>query len=552
MMTSKDRNMDTVLWDQRFRCCICLDVYSDPVSLPCAHNFCFGCIKGFWDSQNTCECPLCKMQFRSRPKLRINKDFEEMIELFLRPKQSIEVNADADSLNHSDDVLCDVCIATKSKAAKSCLKCQTSYCEVHLMTHERNPTLKKHQLTDPTIFPNSNLCRHHKKPLEMFCKTDLRPVCNKCSESHHQHHDIVPMVQESKRVKVVLKKTQSSVKQLIRSRLKKAEEVRQSVEQSKKITEKEIERSSEVCQALIGAIQRNQQGLVEELKTRQDEAERRSKELLMALEQEISDLQMQSSELHLLEQSRNSLHLVQSFASVAVPPMRDWTEVTVHSDNCMGMVRRSMDTLVEACQQLANTMSTAEADMVTQYAVNITLDPATACGWVDVSSNGKNVNISKQNKKTLDGPQRFDSCVCVLAKESFVSGRCYWEVQVGDKTDWDLGIAKKSIRRKGQITVRPENGFWSICRRKGGALSSCTSPSVTIPLQESPKRVGVFVDYEEGLVSFYDANTKTHIYSHRGCNFTEPLYPYFNPCLAENGKNSAPLMICPVEESHRL
>ncbi|KAM9827408.1 E3 ubiquitin-protein ligase TRIM39-like [Neosynchiropus ocellatus] len=549
MMTSRDT--DTVLWDQRFCCCICLDVYSDPVSLPCAHNFCIGCIEGFWDSQNTCECPLCKTQFRSRPKLRINKEFEEMIAVFIRPKQTTEVNSHEDSLNHSEDVLCDVCIETKSKATKSCIKCQTSYCEVHLTTHRSSPTLKKHQLTDPTIFSNSNLCRHHKKPLELFCKTDLRPVCNKCSESHHQHHDIVPMVQESKRVRVVLKKTKSNVKQLIQSRLKKVEDVKQSVEESKKVTEKEIERTSEVCQALIDAIERNQQDLVEELKTRQEEAERKAKELLMALEQEISDLQMQSSELHQLEMSRNSLYLAQSVASLAVQPMRDCAEASVHSYNCMETVRRSMDTLVAVCQQLVNRMTAAEADMVTQYAVNVTLDPATASGWLDVSSSGKNVSISKQNKKTVDGPQRFDSCVCVLAKESFVSGRRYWEVQVGDKTDWDLGIAKKSIRRKGQITVRPENGFWSICRRKGVPLSSCSSPSVAIPLQQSPKRVGVFLDYEEGLVSFYDANTKAHIYSYWGCNFTEPLYPYFNPGLSDNGKNAAPLMICPVEEGDR-
>ena len=119
--------------------------------------------------------------------------------------------------------------------------------------------------------------------------------------------------------------------------------------------------------------------------------------------------------------------------------------------------------------------------------------------------------------------------------------------QVGDKTDWDLGVARESINRKGAITVRPDSGYWAICRRKGSSLSACAGPSVALHLQETPKKVDVFLDYEEGSVSFYDAEGKTHIYTYSGCDFTELLYPYFNPCVQEDGKNTAPLIICPVD-----
>ncbi len=119
--------------------------------------------------------------------------------------------------------------------------------------------------------------------------------------------------------------------------------------------------------------------------------------------------------------------------------------------------------------------------------------------------------------------------------------------QVGDKTDWDLGLARESINRKGAITVRPDSGYWAICRRKGSSLRACVSPSVTLHLQEIPQKVGIFLDYEEGLVSFYNAETKTHIYTFSGCNFCEPLHPYFNPCVQDNGKNTTPLIIYPFE-----
>lgn len=119
--------------------------------------------------------------------------------------------------------------------------------------------------------------------------------------------------------------------------------------------------------------------------------------------------------------------------------------------------------------------------------------------------------------------------------------------QVGDKTEWDLGVARESISRSGLITVRPDHGYWAICRRKGGSLHACAGPSFTLQLQEIPQKVGVFLDYEKGLVTFYDAEAKTHIHTYSGYSFTEPLYPYFNPCLHDNGKNTAPLVICPVQ-----
>ena len=118
-------------------------------------------------------------------------------------------------------------------------------------------------------------------------------------------------------------------------------------------------------------------------------------------------------------------------------------------------------------------------------------------------------------------------------------------LQVGDKTDWDLGVAKESINRKGAITVRPDSGFWAICRRNGGSLSACAGPSVTLQLQKAPQRVGIFLDYEAGSVAFFDADSKSHIYTYSGCDFTEALFPYFNPCVHEDGKNIEPLVICP-------
>ncbi|XP_070785876.1 E3 ubiquitin-protein ligase TRIM39-like [Enoplosus armatus] len=557
MTTQTDRNMASVPTEVQFRCCICLDVYTDPVSIPCGHNFCLDCIVSFWDTKDKSECPLCKETFKQRPELRINRGFAEIIEIFKRylPPTTTE-EEEVDVAKHSpnqifeaDEVPCDICPGHKSESVKSCLVCQASYCELHLAPHLRDPALQRHRLTDPATFPASHLCRKHNMPLTMFCKKDQTPVCVRCTERHHKHHVTVPMEKESKRVKIYLRETKTDIQQMIHARLRKMEQIKNSVDLSKKITEREIQSSSQVCTLLINAIKRQQAGLVEELEERQEKAERRAEELLVELEQEINDLQTRSSELQHLELTQHPLHLLQSFPSLSqLPSTKEWSEVAVHSDNCIGAVRTAISKLVDICQDFGNKLSAEEASKMDQYAVDVTLDPETASGWLVLSPDRKKVSLSSQKKSPLtDSPQRFDSCVCVLGKQSFTSGRRYWVIQVGDKTDWDLGVARESINRKGAITVRPDSGYWAICRRKGGNLSACASPSVTLNLQETPQKVGIFLDYEEGLVSFYDAEAKTHIYTYSGCHFSEPLYPYFNPCVQDNGKNAAPLIICPLE-----
>ncbi|XP_069564014.1 E3 ubiquitin-protein ligase TRIM39-like [Brachyistius frenatus] len=321
------------------------------------------------------------------------------------------------------------------------------------------------------------------------------------------------------------------------------------------LTERAIQSGSQVCSMLIGAVKRQQAGLVVELEERQREAERRAEELLDELERETEDLQTRSSELQHLEITQSPLHLLQSFPSLSsLPSTRDWPEVAVHSDNCVGAVRRVVAKLVDVCQEAVHKLSAEEADKMNQYAVDVTLDPETASGWLVLSPDRKKVSLTCQKTKAPlpDNPERFDSCICALGKQSFSSGRRYWVVQVGNKTDWVVGVARESIDRKGAITLRPGSGYWAICRRKGGSVSACAGPSVALLLlPETPQKVGIFLDYEKGSVSFYDAEAKTHIYTYSGCAFSEPLYPYFNPCVQHDGKNAAPLVICPLERSAR-
>ncbi|XP_046707073.1 butyrophilin subfamily 1 member A1-like isoform X2 [Silurus meridionalis] len=179
-------------------------------------------------------------------------------------------------------------------------------------------------------------------------------------------------------------------------------------------------------------------------------------------------------------------------------------------------------------------------------AVDVILDPDTANPYLILSADGKQVTHGDERQNLPDTPQRFNQCVNVLGKQSFSSGRFYYEVQVRGKTEWDLGVVRENINRKGEIILRPQNGFWTVGLRNENQYKAFAGPSVPLTLREKVEKVGVFVDYEEGLVSFYDVNSRSHIYSFTGQTFTEKLYPFFSPCDNDGGKNSAPLIISPV------
>ncbi|CAM4666336.1 unnamed protein product [Caretta caretta] len=178
------------------------------------------------------------------------------------------------------------------------------------------------------------------------------------------------------------------------------------------------------------------------------------------------------------------------------------------------------------------------------YAVDVTLDPDTAHPELVLSEDRKRVSDGDTRQDLPDKPERFDYCAFVLGAEGFAGGRRYWEVGVGDKTSWNLGVCRESVSRKGWVTLTPGNGFWAVRLRDGG-YKALTSPSTPLPVSVRPGRVGIFLDYEAGEVSFYNVTDGSRLFTFTD-TFSGTLRPYFCPGLHAGGRNAAPLILCPV------
>ncbi|XP_043101400.1 E3 ubiquitin-protein ligase TRIM39-like [Puntigrus tetrazona] len=518
---------------EELQCSVCLDVFTDPVSTPCGHNFCKSCLNRCWENSQECKCPFCKETFSKRPDLKINTALRQVVQLF------------QEKINLSEsDVLCDVCEDRKLKALKSCLLCQTSYCETHLEPHQRVPNLKKHKLMDPVKNIKDYICQKHERPLELFCRDDQTRICVFCTDGDHKTHNTFPIEKEAKKKKTQLMKTQKDVQQMIQDRIRKIQDIKLSADLRKKNTEQEKAASVELFSDLMRSIERCQTELLEMLEEKQKAAEKQEEKLIQELQQEITELKMRNTELDHLLHTEDHLQLLQIDPSLCGPPhTRNCPEISMSPDVSVETLRRALTQLQETLDQK---LSQSVLRRMQQYAVDVTLDPDTAHPYLILSNNGKQVRHGDIKQMLPDHPERFDKCACVLGKEGFSSGRFYFEVQVKGKVGWSLGVVRKSIHRKGKITVSPQDGFWTVALWNENEYRAHLGPSVSLSLRVKPQKVGVFVDYEEGLVSFCDVESRSHIYSFTGQSFIENLYPFFSSFPNDKGKSSAPMIIVPV------
>ncbi|XP_062904022.1 E3 ubiquitin-protein ligase TRIM39-like isoform X1 [Mobula hypostoma] len=157
---------------------------------------------------------------------------------------------------------------------------------------------------------------------------------------------------------------------------------------------------------------------------------------------------------------------------------------------------------------------------------SVTLDMETVGPWLEVSEDQKSVRWTQNCISPPDTGKRFIIWPCALGSEGFTSGRHYWEVELGENWGWCLGVAAESVERKREVKMTTVNGVWVI-ERAGDEFHANTSPPSLLPVDPSLGRLGIYLRIESGILSFYNAETKSHLYTFTGNKFTEKLFPFF-------------------------
>ncbi|CAM5130488.1 unnamed protein product [Natator depressus] len=173
---------------------------------------------------------------------------------------------------------------------------------------------------------------------------------------------------------------------------------------------------------------------------------------------------------------------------------------------------------------------------------DIILDAATAHPNLSIAGEQKSFKHEAQPQKAPQKPERFDSTVCVLGFKGFSSGKHYWEVDVDQSSAWDLGVARKSIQRKGKLSLSPKEGFWAL-GVSGRDYWAKTDPWTQVLVQKRPKKIGVYLSYQDGWVTFFNVTDMSVLFTFNTCSFSEDVYPFF-----KNSHKGTTMRVCSIKE----
>ncbi|XP_055753341.1 NLR family CARD domain-containing protein 3-like [Salvelinus fontinalis] len=168
--------------------------------------------------------------------------------------------------------------------------------------------------------------------------------------------------------------------------------------------------------------------------------------------------------------------------------------------------------------------------LLKKYACDVTLDPNTAHRNLSLSERNRKVTWGKEERLYPDHPERFEDWPQVLCREG-LTGRCYWEAEMSGGGD-DIGMTYRGISRTGNTDdskLGCNDKSWSLSCSDYGYAARHNKERTDIPASSSSNRVGVYLDWPAGTLSFYtlsSSDTLTHLHTFTS-TFTEPLYPGF-------------------------
>ncbi|KAM5132207.1 E3 ubiquitin/ISG15 ligase TRIM25-like [Mantella aurantiaca] len=501
---------------EELNCSICLNVYEDPVMLKCGHNFCSKCIDNVLRSQEGSgfySCPQCRTQVKKRPALQRNIVLRNIAEHF----QSTHPEED------TSGVLCTYCINFSAAAVKTCINCEASLCEGHAKVHNKSP---EHVLIEPTTSLENRKCSNHKKILEYYCWKDSTCICVTCRlDGIHKGHQVGSLEDAFEKKKEELKNVLeglSSQKEEATNKIQTLLGHKDKVNRNADNIEKTVKDLFQGIKKKLDALEKQ---MLMEVYKQKEMASNSITDLIQHLEGEIDKISKKIVTLEKMYRMADPLSFLQDHRMDSGD--EDHTEAGEQKrrGNIVTWLHERM-IYRHLVKHLFDIVNQAKLD-TSQADAEILLDVDTAGNSIQVSKDLKTVSFGIHNAYP-NTPRRFQFNQ-VLSTNIFSSRQHYWEVQTSETGNWRIGVAYTSIDTKGDQSVIGNNKK-SWCLRRCNDKYSVMHDKKEISLLMrtcSSQSFGVYLDYEDGRLSFYLlVEPVKHIYT-IGTTFTEPLHVAF-------------------------
>ncbi|XP_073328008.1 tripartite motif-containing protein 14 [Pagrus major] len=425
-------------------------------------------------------------------------------------------------------------------AVKTCLVCGASMCKEHLRPHLESPVFQNHTLVPPMEDISTWRCQEHQEINRIYCRQCGVCVCTVCTViGSHRDHVCISIREAEKELRGNLKE---EIKQL------------QETEEQMKNRVTDLTQKKETFKVVLSDARagvQQQYGAIREALEQEEQSAlqcvtKEENRVLGGLEEKLghlkSSLQSIQQGLHTLEGLADAKgdKLIQDQAFIM--EYSKTAQLASNMGNCLDQFEapEEVDQARLRCLQswtekrldtVVITVPGKDRDLYRLLYGSVPfLDADTAHPKLQLSDNNRKVTYSEVQQAYTNHEARFSSFPQVLASCALEGGRWYWEVDVAvDEGRWKVGLCEGQIERKGQKDSS-RLGFNSIswclaCDRK--KVEALHNKEVTPVDADRPQKVGVFLDFEEGILSFFNVTpggslALMHSFKHR---FTDPLYP---------------------------
>ncbi|CAK6449104.1 unnamed protein product [Pipistrellus nathusii] len=474
-------------------CPICLELLTEPMSLDCGHTFCQVCITANNSESmkgQESSCPVCRISYQPenlRPNRHVANIVEALGEVKLSPKEE----------------------------------------------------------------QKRDLCVRHGERLLLFCKEDGKIICWLCerSQEHRGHQtflveEIAPEYKEKlqaalDRLRAEQQKAEKLEDDLAEERTSKMDQIENEL--------KSVQDSFEQLRGILASEEQKElQRLEKEGAENLDDLAQAESELAQQqklLRDLISDLEhrLQGSTVEMLQNVKDTMKRSETFTLQKPKTLSTKQRRVFQPFDLRGML--------EPFKELTD---------VRRYWVNVTLDPPTDKSNIIISADQRQVKPAFYLKTLHLYQKGYYEDFSVLGSLPITSGKHYWEADVSDKYAWVLGVCAVKRFSGFKLTefliqcrnvysqYQPKYGYWVIGFQNHSEykafVDSDSSDPMTIPLFLSvpPRRVGVFLDYDAGTVSFFNVTANGFlIYKFSSCSFSQKMAPYFRPM-----EGTDPMTLC--------
>uniref|UniRef100_A0AAY4AEY0 Uncharacterized protein n=1 Tax=Denticeps clupeoides TaxID=299321 RepID=A0AAY4AEY0_9TELE len=471
------------------QCPVCLSDFVDPVRLPCDHSYCRDCITGHLQSSlGPSLCPECRSPY-AWVDLKDNRLLKNITEAFRRRPGS--------------------------------------------------PTDQVSPLR-PAQRPEDMMCREHQEKLKLFCEADQKLTCTICKEQDkHQGHHFRPVKEAADRNKRVVKEALGFLVKENQILDDLTERQRGEMIKSGSLLE-QITSQFEVMHTFL----RNKE---EELKK---ELQKQQAEAMTAMLKNLSVIETRAGA------GREASIMLKSTLEIKEPGgFLLWWEDEGYAVT-EGM-KLTDGTRTKYKSKVEDVFVTPESVSLGPYETHLPFfvwkemltfirpvpdrftvkEPGDS--YLKVSPDGFSIRQADRQGSLFKSYSPG-----AVTNETFQTGHHYFEVDVGGKLDWSIGI-RVVKSKENDLLVPLENDIQLHLKHDEGLVftHNDTASPVEVKDQEKPRKIGLYLDCERQQVSFYNAENMSLIHT-SFCSFVKPCCISLGPGLYLDGKNSEALRVC--------